>query len=393
MPTSKYPKDIPREERSYEVLYNGLDLLAEHDVKAGSHTPNEMRIEEEHPGAIYDEAAKQEEEKALNTVMYSMDEADLSYLERSGLKMFEDTFELIIDRLEKEWFLFVQDLINKYVTPIEVRGYCDVCTGAQNEEDDILLICQGCHLVVHEDCYGIQSPSDFWLCRKCLLQETKVTCSFCPSVDGAFKQTSDLRWGHVTCSLFNKTLSFGHPTSKDPIDVDRYKRETGCQFCEDANGTVISCSYFMCKERYHVSCALDKCYFDINNRISYCIEHDPLRNFHLNGSRAVYSLKYFDYERIRYTPKVRKKVRLTEAKASLFMRLCNLAPAATKAMISRILKHDIKDKEVESDLERVSKYWQAKRRASNDSLLELSDLRFGNDFGKKWIETRKADGS
>lgn len=388
MPVSRYPRNIPREERSYEVLYDDLEVFAKHMIKA-----KPMLAEKAGDGSNSDNISVRTIEtnkERMDIVTYRMDGQDLQYVRSSGLGIEEDVFELIIDRLEKEWFVFVQRLINEYVEPMEPRTPCDICTGSMDEENNVLVICQGCSLVVHEDCYGVQDQVRFWLCRRCVYYGEQVMCLFCPSTNGGFKQTSDLRWGHVTCTMFNKSLSFDNPVSRDPIDVGSYKRETGCSFCDEENGTVVPCSYFMCKARYHVSCALDKCYFDLNNEISYCKEHDPLGSLGRGESRHIYSLRYFDYERLRYPPRIRRRVQPKEFEPSLFLTLCRLEPLATKSMVSRILLYDLGDEKLQDVLAVVSRYWESKRRMIGGPLFDISSFMHGNEVGKEWADKRRA---
>lgn len=337
----RYPEEIPREERSHEHLYPDLDLSAEHLVRACS------------PADMQDRAQTFRPEHSRDAPLYRADEADLEWIRETGMS--EDAFELAVDGLEREWSAFVQKLINRHVRVQQPESACDVCARSTSEEGNALVVCQGCSISVHEDCYGIQSLHAFWLCRGCLYCEDRARCSFCPSADGCLKQTSNLRWGHVTCAMFNRTLSFGHPVSRDPIDVDSYRELDGCMFCEDAHGTAVRCSYFMCKARYHVSCALDRCYFDLNNEISYCETHDPQAAG--SGSRRMQSLRHFEYKRLAHPPRIRGRHVLSVPRTSLFMKICRMQPLATEGMVQRVQQMLGTE-----DVAAVSRHWEARRR-------------------------------
>lgn len=386
---SKYSENIPREERSYKVLYDNLDIFSEHHVRTDVCSSAVEVHGQMAEGCTDGDDVGGRPADGFSTIVYRADSGDIEYLRRSGLGVSESMFELVMDRLEKEWFLLVQGLINKYVGPVGPATCCDVCTGASDEGDSVLVVCQGCSLVVHDDCYGAQNSGEHWLCRRCLYHESQVSCSFCPSTDGSFKQTSDLKWGHVVCALFNRNLSFGHPGSRDPIDVDSYKEEAGCMFCRCRSGAAISCSYFMCRSRYHVCCGLDKCYFDMNNRISYCTEHDPLKSPRTFGARNAYSLKHFGYEKLRHPPRIRRKIGPVEPRATLFMKLCSLRPVATLDMMQRILVHDVGDTGMGEEVAAICRYWEAKRAAVGNTLSRISLLCPGNEAGRGWGDKRR----
>ncbi|KMV65367.1 PHD zinc finger domain-containing protein [Encephalitozoon cuniculi EcunIII-L] len=383
MSTSGWLGGIPREEHSYKAIYRNLELSRMHRV-VSDHVP---MSEEKHEGK---KTIDEEQPRGLfESVIYRLDGYDQRYLRESAIDVSEDAFELIVDRLEKEWFFFVHGLVDRHVKPIEPASFCDICTRHTSTHNEALVVCQGCEICVHESCYGIQDLSSFWLCRKCIYGEYQIRCSFCISSDGIFKQTSDNRWGHVLCAMFNRFLSFGHLLSKDPIDVSSYLEESGCLFCNEFGGTAIHCSYFMCTRKYHVGCALDKCYFDLNNGISYCIDHDPLkRNPYELGYGRMNGLRYFGYEKLRNPPAIRRKVRMARPRATLFMKLCKLQPVATPSVLSRVEACDLKEKD-SVNIFKVSRYWELKRKEIGGPLVILPGIVYGRKTGEDWMSKRR----
>ena len=52
------------------------------------------------------------------------------------------------------------------------------------------------------------------------------TCIFCPSTDGAFKQTNSSRWAHLLCSLNIPEVTVANTTFMEPItDVEKVPKQ------------------------------------------------------------------------------------------------------------------------------------------------------------------------
>ncbi|WEL37934.1 ePHD domain-containing protein [Encephalitozoon hellem] len=383
MSTPQSLKSIPREEHGYKSIYRDIDLLRMRRVITDSVYRPCKKLEGKQT------IRKEQRRDFFESTLYRIDAYDRHYLHLSNLDISESIFELIMDRLEKEWFFFIRGLVARHVKQAKPSSFCDICTRYMSENDEALVVCQGCEICVHENCYGIQDLSNFWLCRKCIYGESLGECSFCVSSNGAFKQTSDNKWGHVLCAIFNRSLSFGHPLSKDPIDVSSYRKESGCLFCDEGRGTVIHCSYFACPKKYHVSCALDKCYFDLRNSLSYCTFHSPSkRNPYELGYRKINTSNRFGYERLRNPPIIRKKVPMGCPKPTLFSKLNSLQPIAIPSIVSRIKIHDLKDRH-DVDISKVLRYWELKRRMIGKPLLVLPDIIPGKLSDDLWMNKRK----
>ncbi|KAJ3327995.1 nuA3 HAT complex component nto1 [Blyttiomyces sp. JEL0837] len=160
-----------------------------------------------YPEAHYFRYVEPTERELGEVVEYDMDEQDLCWLnlvnserQKSGdPEVSASVFELAMDRLEKEWFDLIKDLpkpAREELGPEDT--VCVICEDGECENSNAIVFCDGCNIAVHQDCYGVPYiPEGQWLCRKCMLSPEKpVTCIFCPSKEGAFKQTITNRWAN-----------------------------------------------------------------------------------------------------------------------------------------------------------------------------------------------------
>lgn len=47
-------------------------------------------------------------------------------------------------------------------------------------------------------------------------------CIFCPNGDGAFKQTTTMKWAHLLCAMWIPEVSLGNVTFQEPVqDVEK----------------------------------------------------------------------------------------------------------------------------------------------------------------------------
>ncbi|PWN39676.1 hypothetical protein IE81DRAFT_294537, partial [Ceraceosorus guamensis] len=214
-------------------------------------------------------------------VEYDMDEQDKEWLDALNQDRRKDqldqisyeSFEIIIDRFEKEWF----DLIKR--VPSHRRDgregaadgkdegsdgedtECAICSDAECENSNAIVFCDGCNLAVHQDCYGIPYiPEGQWLCRKCTVSPDRaVSCVLCPNEGGAFKQTTQGKWAHLLCAVWIPETGVSNPVYMEPIDsverIPKARWKLQCYLCQHRTGACIQCDNKHCFTAFHVTCA------------------------------------------------------------------------------------------------------------------------------------------
>lgn len=212
-------------------------------------------------------------------VEYDMDEQDKEWLDAVNLERRRDqldaityeSFEIIIDRLEKEWF----DLM-KRVPPKPQQAAigpdgepltgaedteCAICDDGECENSNAIVFCDGCNLAVHQDCYGIPYiPEGQWLCRKCTVSPDRaVSCVLCPNEGGAFKQTTHGKWAHLLCAMWIPEAGVSNSVYMEPIDsierIPKARWKLQCYLCRHRHGACIQCDNKACFTAFHVTCA------------------------------------------------------------------------------------------------------------------------------------------
>ncbi|KDN52878.1 hypothetical protein K437DRAFT_243037 [Tilletiaria anomala UBC 951] len=215
------------------------------------------------------------ESELKKQVEYDMDEQDQAWLDalnaeraRNGDdRVSYETFEIIIDRFEKEWFDLMRQVPAK-PCPTDVNGAddgedtkCAICDDGECENSNAIVFCDGCNLAVHQDCYGIPYiPEGQWLCRKCTVSPDRaVSCIFCPHEGGAFKQTSQGKWAHLLCAMWIPETGVSNPVYMEPIDsverVPKARWKLQCYLCKRKMGACIQCENRSCFTAFHVTCA------------------------------------------------------------------------------------------------------------------------------------------
>ncbi|ESO07805.1 hypothetical protein HELRODRAFT_170360 [Helobdella robusta] len=157
---------------------------------------------------------------------------------------------------------------------------CGVCRESQTSPTNAMIVCNGCSLTVHQDCYGVPYyPDGEWLCKKCLKSpNTPVKCVLCPCSwrsqgggPGAMKQTDDGRWVHILCALFIPEVTFGSNVYLEPVEkiekVPRWRSEMRCWGCNrTGRGACLCCQAPQCCRSFHALCAIKKgCFLKIFN--------------------------------------------------------------------------------------------------------------------------------
>lgn len=155
---------------------------------------------------------------------------------------------------------------------------CDVCHKSVFYPSNGIM-CHECGLICHKSCYGKNSmkieKGQKWLCDVCSndsspVVSTQYNCCLCPNLPvtqkernsnklacgGAIKPTSDGRWCHIICSLFNDVIKYGNPENFEPaLNVNGAiwdTRNQRCALCSQAGGGLVQCE--KCPDYFHVSC-------------------------------------------------------------------------------------------------------------------------------------------
>ncbi|ODN95838.1 hypothetical protein L198_04456 [Cryptococcus wingfieldii CBS 7118] len=202
-------------------------------------------------------------------VEYDMDEQDQVWLDALNVERKKDqcgpisyeVFEIIMDKLEKEWFNLSKRIPKPdHSLPAE-DSKCSVCDDGEGENSNAIVFCDGCNLAVHQDCYGVPYiPEGQWLCRKCTVSpENPVSCVFCPNEGGAFKQTTTGHWAHLLCAIWIPETSLGNAIYMEPVEglehIPKSRWRLVCSLCKEKVGACIQCDNRNCFTAFHPTCA------------------------------------------------------------------------------------------------------------------------------------------
>ncbi|VDD90471.1 unnamed protein product [Enterobius vermicularis] len=310
-------------------------------------------------------------------VEYEVDEEDIEWLRLFNKEMkneeflTEETFEKVIDRLEKEsFFQCSKGAMGFYNHSVDQDAECCICNDGEVSNVNQIIFCDMCNIPVHQDCYGVPYiPEGIWLCRKCQLSPSSpVECVLCPSSHGAFKQTVDGRWAHVVCATWLNEVHFANNVFLEPIDgVEeslRIRRRLRCIVCKQKRGACLQCSKKSCTRSFHVTCArtagLEMRTVTINKPNSEC-DFKYLASCHYHSSafkREVSSgsdVAKMKRKMDELMKKAREKLQARSHEAPPFS-----LPTVSSQTLSNI-RYEVGISE--TTMQHVQKYWEQKRSA------------------------------
>jgi NuA3 HAT complex component NTO1 len=209
------------------------------------------------------------ESDLAKTVEYDMDEQDEEWLnavnedrKKNQLDRIDpELFEIMMDRLEKEWFDLTKNLQKPDLAMPSEDSTCAICDDSEGENSNAIVFCDGCNLAVHQDCYGVPYiPEGQWLCRKCTVSpENPVECILCPNEGGAFKQTLQGEWVHLLCAIWIPETRVANEVFMEPITgvnkISKPRWKLKCSICDIRAGACIQCAKSSCFLAFHATCA------------------------------------------------------------------------------------------------------------------------------------------
>ena len=140
---------------------------------------------------------------------------------------------------------------------------CTVCYLDEEYDNNLLLQCDKCRMMVHMHCYGEQELPDggLWLCNLCRPEAPKVRppCCLCPVTGGAMKKTTDRRWAHLMCAMWIPETCLVDVKRMEPVDriqaITKERWKLTCSICKVSYGACIQCPVHSCRTAFHPLCA------------------------------------------------------------------------------------------------------------------------------------------
>jgi len=237
--------------------------------------------------------------------LYSCDELDTLWLKRynrqKGTRIAIATLEKVLNEFEDAIFeyLYENHLMNLFESqpfenaPSYQDTLCQICFGADSEDGNPIIICDGCDVSVHQFCYGIpEIPKGPWLCKPCSYGHCKPLCYLCGNdIIGAFTsmKSKEIIWAHNTCALWIPECIFEDLDYIKDIKIvksNTQRRMHKCSICHRAkHGLSLKCCADDCNKWMHVSCAFSSNYpmicYNVSSeediiRKNYCLDHAHL---------------------------------------------------------------------------------------------------------------------
>lgn len=331
----------PREEINYKKLYKKIDLDRDLEIK-WPEIPQDTR-----ETLVIDEKSTVRADQNV----FIFDETDEEFCKTKDIA-FEE-FVNIFQILDRNFIQEINKEMDK-IKPSKPGHSCDICGKSKNNENK-LIICQGCLITVHEDCYGVVDEiNERWLCRKCIFHYEVVKCKFCDNNSGMLKKTDTNEWAHVVCAQIIPGLSFINMNIKDPIETNEIQPYEGiCSICSKNGKYLIKCSHEECNAYYHSSCCAEHLYCDLGNRISYCKIHDPIKNRMKIVSKRNRLKNINMYPEIENKIVLRHNMKFSVPKMSMYRKIVSMQP--------KVIKKGLKQYRDSKNLKEISEHWKKRR--------------------------------
>ncbi|BGP15944.1 hypothetical protein JCM10213_003625 [Rhodosporidiobolus nylandii] len=345
------------------------------------------RIEEQGDDGRYIRWLQPMEQELAKQVEYDMDDQDQIWLDAVNLDRKKDglaaisyeVFEIVMDKIEKEWFDLTRHIPKKSNAVPTEDAKCAICDDGECENSNAIVFCDGCNLAVHQDCYGVPYiPEGQWLCRKCTVcPEKPVTCVLCPNPYGAFKQTTTSQWAHLLCAIWIPDTGVSNTVYMEPVDgietISRGRWKLVCYLCKKRVGACIQCANRSCYTAFHPTCARE---YGLEMRMktstgapagelkAYCDKHGehPAPSALL---RALTQAKARGGSAAQYLKLSKKKTFKTARGYQSSSSPSNGPPVVPAAIAEKVVQyiHKVKLPGKKEVVNLISRYWSLKREA------------------------------
>ncbi|KAH9756809.1 PHD finger family protein [Citrus sinensis] len=150
---------------------------------------------------------------------------------------------------------------------------CDICRRSETILNPI-LICSGCKVAVHLDCYrNAKESTGPWYCELCeeLLSSRSsgapsvnfwekpyfvAECSLCGGTTGAFRKSANGQWVHAFCAEWVFESTFRRGQVNPVAGMEAFPKGIDvCCICRHKHGICIKCNYGNCQTTFHPTCA------------------------------------------------------------------------------------------------------------------------------------------